>query len=77
MVNHSKRVAVYGNQLDYIGIVVLMWGSTIPSIYYGFYCDPNLQTLYWFVVSDSLVLSASSFPRYIRVEYNEANILRI
>ncbi len=29
-----------------------MWGSTIPSVYYGFYCDPELQKLYWLVVSD-------------------------
>ena len=28
-----------------------MWGSTIPSVYYGFYCDPNLQKRYWAVVS--------------------------
>ncbi|KAH6662684.1 hemolysin-III related-domain-containing protein [Halenospora varia] len=37
--NHSKRVAALSNQLDYIGVVVLMWGSTIPS------------KLYWSVVS--------------------------
>ena len=30
-----------------------MWGSTIPSVYYGFYCDPHLQRLYWSVVSDT------------------------
>lgn len=40
-----------GNQLDYLGIVILMWGSTIPSVYYGLYCDPKLQKLYWLVVS--------------------------
>lgn len=28
-----------------------MWGSTIPSIYYGFYCDPGLQKAYWANVS--------------------------
>ncbi|KAH8592041.1 hemolysin-III related-domain-containing protein [Bisporella sp. PMI_857] len=49
--NHSRRVAALGNQLDYIGIVVLMWGSTIPSVYYGFYCDPKLQKLYWLVAT--------------------------
>ena len=58
--NHSERVAARGNQLDYVGIVVLMWGSTVPSIYYGFYCDPKLQALYWLVVSDCFVSSPSS-----------------
>ena len=49
--NHSPRVNILGNQLDYLGIVILMWGSTIPSVYYGFYCDPNLQKQYWGMVS--------------------------
>ena len=49
--NHSPKVQKFGNQLDYLGIVILMWGSTIPSIYYGFYCDPRLQKIYWANVS--------------------------
>ncbi|TVY76015.1 ADIPOR-like receptor SPBC12C2.09c [Lachnellula suecica] len=49
--NHSEWVAAFGNQLDYLGVVILMWGSTIPSVYYGFYCDPKLQKVYWSVVS--------------------------
>ena len=44
--NHSAKVAAFGNQLDYLGIVILMWGSTIPTVYYGFYCDKKLQVLY-------------------------------
>lgn len=27
-----------------------MWGSTIPTEYYGFYCDPHLQKFYWVMV---------------------------
>ncbi|MCJ1324310.1 hypothetical protein MMC10_000972 [Thelotrema lepadinum] len=49
--NHSPVVAQIGNQLDYLGIVVLMWGSTLPSIYYGFYCDRTLQKVYSINVS--------------------------
>lgn len=45
--NHSPRVQSLVNQLDYLGIVILMWGSTIPSIYYGLYCDTGLQMAYW------------------------------
>jgi predicted membrane channel-forming protein YqfA (hemolysin III family) len=32
--------------MDYIGIVFLIVGSFIPSIFYGFYCHPILQILY-------------------------------
>ena len=49
--NHSPKINILGNQLDYLGIVILMWGSTIPTVYYGFYCDPDLQQRYWTVVS--------------------------
>ena len=51
MSNHSEKVATYWNQFDYLGIAILIWGSTVPSVYYGFYCDPNLQKLYWAIVS--------------------------
>ncbi|XMA09382.1 hypothetical protein WAI453_002173 [Rhynchosporium graminicola] len=49
--NHSAHVHQQGNQLEYLGIVILMWDSTIPSVYNGFYCDPGLQKLYWLVVT--------------------------
>ena len=28
-----------------------MWGSTIPCVYYGFYCTPSLQQTYYTLVS--------------------------
>lgn len=28
-----------------------MWGSTIPCVYYGFYCTPSLQRTYYTLVS--------------------------
>jgi adiponectin receptor len=48
--NHSPSVAKFGNRLDYFGIVFLIWGSFIPSIYYGYGEDPKLITLYWTMV---------------------------
>ena len=64
--NHSPKVQKFGNQLDYLGIVILMWGSTIPSIYYGFYCDPRLQKTYWANVSvlATLCVVATLHPRF-------------
>ena len=63
---HSPKVQSFGNQLDYLGIVILMWGSTIPSIYYGFYCDPRLQKIYWTNVSilATLCIIATLHPRF-------------
>lgn len=48
--NHSPRVNQVGNQLDYIGIVLLITGSFVPSIYYGFWCDRHLRMIYWAMV---------------------------
>ena len=54
--NHSARVASFGNQLDYLGIVILMWGSTIPTVYYGFYCQQELQIAYFVMVRPSEII---------------------
>jgi adiponectin receptor len=44
---HSEPVYRLGIQLDYQGILLLMWGSTVPLIYYSFPYDTQLQTSYW------------------------------
>lgn len=49
--NHSPQIAKFWNQLDYAGIACLIAGSFIPSVYYGFFCDPAKQRLYWTMVS--------------------------
>lgn len=48
--NHSEIVQSFGNKLDYLGIVFLIWGSFIPSIYYGFQADPQFIGGYWTMV---------------------------
>lgn len=44
--NHSPEVAKWGNKLDYSGIVALIVGSHVPSLYYGLFCLPKLMTVY-------------------------------
>lgn len=43
---HSERVAIQWNRLDYVGIVVLISGTFVPLVHYGFYCDPHLRNTY-------------------------------
>jgi len=57
--NHSPMVSQIGNQLDYVGIVLLITGSFVPSVYYGFWCDPTLQKVYWSMVGRLGPLSVS------------------
>lgn len=54
--NHSEAVSRFGNKLDYLGIVFLIWGSFIPAIYYGFSCDPTWINTYWTMVSSTDVI---------------------
>lgn len=49
--NHSEEVAIWGNKLDYLGIVFLIWGSFIPVLYYGFQTEPQLMKTYAAMVS--------------------------
>ncbi|KAI5361007.1 hypothetical protein Slin14017_G091820 [Septoria linicola] len=49
--NHSAAVQKFGNRLDYIGIIFLIWGSFIPSIYYGFAAEPRLVRVYWSMIT--------------------------
>jgi len=51
MSNHSPLISATGNKLDYVGIVALITGSFIPSIYYAFYCDPFWYRIYWAMIS--------------------------
>lgn len=46
LLSHSEDAARWGNKLDYTGIVVLIVGSYVPPLYYGFFCKPQLLTCY-------------------------------
>jgi adiponectin receptor len=49
--NHSHEVAAWGNKLDYLGIVFLIWGSFVPVLYYAFREEPELRTRYWAMIT--------------------------
>ncbi|KAJ4994033.1 ADIPOR-like receptor SPBC12C2.09c [Stagonosporopsis vannaccii] len=49
--NHSHEVAVWGNKLDYLGIVFLIWGSFIPVLYYAFADEKGLMKTYWTMIT--------------------------
>lgn len=47
---HSETWSGLWARLDYTSIVFQILGSFISGIYIGFYCEPNLQKLYWTMV---------------------------
>jgi hypothetical protein len=63
--NLSAPAACFGNRLDFSGIVLLMWGASIPSIHYAFVCDTTLEYLHCSLVSHS-VSSTSNTPAHTK-----------
>lgn len=56
IMNHSQQMDTFGAQLDFQGIILLMWRATVPLVYYGFYCDSAIHRyFYWALVFDLLV----------------------
>ncbi|TGO19419.1 hypothetical protein BTUL_0004g00550 [Botrytis tulipae] len=45
------QTAAFWIELDYLGIVALMWGSTVATIYHGFICNVKLQRIYWSMIT--------------------------
>jgi adiponectin receptor len=45
--NHSKEMYKFGNELDHLGVVLVIYGSTMPGTYFEFYCHPTLRGFYW------------------------------
>ncbi|CAJ0949532.1 unnamed protein product, partial [Mesorhabditis belari] len=48
---HSDHVSKFFSKLDYTGISLLIVGSFIPWIYYGFYCRPQPMIIYITMIS--------------------------
>lgn len=47
LISHSAEGFAFGRQLDFQGIIVLMWSASVPMIYYTFYMERRLQRVYW------------------------------
>ncbi|KAK9490600.1 hemolysin-III related-domain-containing protein [Lipomyces doorenjongii] len=47
---HSESVAKFGNQLDYLGIIFLIVGSFVPTIYYGLHSIPHYMPAFFGLV---------------------------
>ncbi|KAL6910122.1 mPR-like GPCR protein [Trichoderma evansii] len=50
LTDHSQEISRWGNKLDYTGIVALIVGSYVPTLYYGFFCNPILMTGYLYLI---------------------------
>lgn len=73
IMNHSQQMDRFGAQLDFQGVIFLMWGATVPLVYYGFYCDSATHSYcYWALVSDLL-----AHPKISKTNMRKFSLLAI
>lgn len=69
--NHSKKVHKFGNELDHVGVVLVIYGSVIPATYFQYYCEPALRNICW-ALSTALTIASATFtlqPRFRQPVY--------
>lgn len=74
VLSYSERVAKFFSRLDYSGISILIAGSTVPPILYGFACSSSVKYTYLILIITACVFSFvvtllpnSNTPKYRRL----------
>ena len=64
--SHSEGAYRLGLKLDLLGILLLMWGGTVPLVYYSFPCSRTAQVSHWLGITVLAGLSAAAtfMPRF-------------
>ncbi|KAK2602374.1 hypothetical protein N8I77_008913 [Diaporthe amygdali] len=64
--SHSEAAYLFNMKLDFQGVLVLMWGATVPLVYYSFPCESHLQAGYLGLITAlAVACSAVTFlPRF-------------
>lgn len=70
LMSHSARGFRFGIQLDFQGIIVLMWSATAPMVYYTFFDESTLQKVYWSLVSVPKSNEVIGMARFAKRSYN-------
>ncbi|OAD59204.1 hypothetical protein WN48_09470 [Eufriesea mexicana] len=67
---HSECVGKLFSKLDYCGIAMLIMGSFVPWLYYGFYCDYQPKLIYLSLV---VILGVTSIVLSLWERFGEPN----
>lgn len=75
--DHSPRFHKFGNELDHLGIVLVMWGTGVSGTYFAFYCHQALRNVYFaFLTLTGLGCSLFTLrPKFRRPEYRTTRFL--
>lgn len=75
--DHSPAVHKFGNELDHLGIVLVMWGTGMSGTHFAFYCDRALRNVYFaFLTMTGLACAVYTLgPKFRRPEYRTTRFL--
>ena len=75
--DHSAEAHKFGNELDHLGVVFVIWGSGIPSTHFGFYCDAKTQLAYNSLTTATAIAAAvfTLQPRFRTPAYRTSRFL--
>ncbi|KAI1082307.1 HlyIII-domain-containing protein [Whalleya microplaca] len=75
--DHSLEMHNFGNELDHLGIVLVMWGTGISGTHFAFYCNESLRNTYFAALSGT-TLGCAIFtlqPEFRRPTYRTVRFL--
>lgn len=75
--DHSSGMHTFGNQLDHLGIVLVMWGSGISAAHFAFRCQISTRCTYFALLS-AVAFGCGLFtlrPKFRRPAYRTVRFL--
>ncbi|KAK5655806.1 hypothetical protein OQA88_5344 [Cercophora sp. LCS_1] len=75
--DHGPHMHKFGNELDHLGIVLVMWGTGVSGAHYGFYHDKATRNLYLALLT-ATGIGCGVFtlrPKFRRPEYRFTRFL--
>lgn len=75
--DHSPGMHKFGNELDHLGIVLVMWGTGMSGTHFAFYCHENTRNTYFgFLTLTAIGCAVFTLrPKFRRPEYRTTRFL--
>lgn len=75
--DHSPDIHKFGNELDHLGIVLVMWGTGMSGTHFAYYCHESLRNVYFtFLTLTGLGCAVYTLrPKFRRPEYRTVRFL--
>ncbi|KAJ9144125.1 Adiponectin receptor protein 1 [Pleurostoma richardsiae] len=75
--DHSPHIHRFGNELDHLGIVLVMWGTGVSGAHFAFYCHAAIRNTYFILLTVTAIACAvfTLRPRFRQPSYRTMRFL--